>query len=166
MRSASSPCSPERRPQSQPSSRRPASTGHYEIIIFYLPFDRIKSISILILLIIDWFFSFIRPGVVSQFGKMQWPLSAIPAYASICGPDNESVHPAYNPSFLVCFFFSRNNIFLSQQISRLISPVERSQFGATTDSCVNIEEACKRSASTMLPLSAINLHCSDMYRRR
>jgi hypothetical protein len=27
------------------------------------------------------------------------------------------VHPAYNPSFSTCFF-SRNNIFLSQQISR------------------------------------------------
>jgi hypothetical protein len=27
------------------------------------------------------------------------------------------VHPAYNPSFSACFF-SRNNIFLSQQISQ------------------------------------------------
>jgi hypothetical protein len=29
----------------------------------------------------------------------------------------EPVHPAYNPSFSACFF-SRNNIFLSQQISQ------------------------------------------------
>jgi hypothetical protein len=29
----------------------------------------------------------------------------------------ESVHPAYNPSFLA-YFFSRNSIFLSQQISQ------------------------------------------------
>jgi hypothetical protein len=28
-----------------------------------------------------------------------------------------TVHPAYNPSFSACFF-SRNNIFLSQQISQ------------------------------------------------
>jgi hypothetical protein len=30
---------------------------------------------------------------------------------------NEPVHPAYNPSFSV-YFFSRNSIFLSQQISQ------------------------------------------------
>jgi hypothetical protein len=30
---------------------------------------------------------------------------------------NEPVHSAYNPSFLACFF-SRNSIFLSQQISQ------------------------------------------------
>jgi hypothetical protein len=29
----------------------------------------------------------------------------------------EPVHPAYNPSFLACFF-SQNSIFLSQQISQ------------------------------------------------
>jgi hypothetical protein len=29
----------------------------------------------------------------------------------------DSVHPAYNPSFSACFF-SRNSIFLSQQISQ------------------------------------------------
>jgi hypothetical protein len=28
------------------------------------------------------------------------------------------VHPAYNPYFSACFFFSRNSIFLSQQISQ------------------------------------------------
>jgi hypothetical protein len=31
--------------------------------------------------------------------------------------DKRPVHPAYNPSFSACFF-SRNNIFLSQQISQ------------------------------------------------
>jgi hypothetical protein len=31
--------------------------------------------------------------------------------------ETTSVHPAYNPSFLACFF-SRNSIFLSQQISQ------------------------------------------------
>jgi hypothetical protein len=30
---------------------------------------------------------------------------------------NEPVRPAYNPSFLACFF-SQNSIFLSQQISQ------------------------------------------------
>jgi hypothetical protein len=33
-----------------------------------------------------------------------------------------SVHPAYNPSFSACFF-SRNSIFLSQQISQQCFPV-------------------------------------------
>jgi hypothetical protein len=32
-------------------------------------------------------------------------------------PLNGPVHPAYNPYFLACFF-SRNSVFLSQQISQ------------------------------------------------
>jgi hypothetical protein len=29
-----------------------------------------------------------------------------------------TVHPAYNPYFSACFFFSRNSVFLSQKISQ------------------------------------------------
>jgi hypothetical protein len=50
--------------------------------------------------------------------------------------DNGHVHLAYNPSYSA-YFFSRNNIFLSQKnqptvfFSRLIIPAERLQYITT-----------------------------------
>jgi hypothetical protein len=42
---------------------------------------------------------------------------AIAQYSYFIADIYGSVHPAYNPSFSACFF-SRNSIFLSQQISQ------------------------------------------------
>jgi hypothetical protein len=53
-----------------------------------------------------------------SFGTAQVRGGAWPGWAMLdAPPDNGHVHPAYNPYFLACFF-SRNSIFLSQQISQ------------------------------------------------
>jgi hypothetical protein len=69
---------------------------------------------------------------------------------------NGSVHPAYNPSFSACFF-SRNSIFLSQQISQQCFSAGLSVLYPSSENLQFSAVLCQSSRVAMQELHTIKL---------